>query len=51
MVDIAFTVDIVVTFFKAKAEDDNFNLRKNSKKYLSGFFVFDCIAALPGLIT
>ena len=50
-VDAAFSLDIILNFFKlndGQKEEEFSKLRINYLKYP---FIFDCAAALPGLIT
>ena len=50
-VDGAFSLDILLNFFKlneGQKEEEFYKLRINYLKYP---FIFDCAAALPGLIT
>ena len=49
MIDLFFSLDIILTFFKQR--DDSANLKENAFKYMSSFFIFDCAAVLPSLIT
>ena len=50
-VDITFTIDILMSFVRLEdgEKEEDFNaIRLN---YLKSTFIFDCIAALPGLVT
>jgi glucan phosphoethanolaminetransferase (alkaline phosphatase superfamily) len=49
--DACFTLDIILNFLKLEdnqKEEDFPELRMN---YLKSTFIFDCFAALPGLVT
>mmetsp|Transcript_51240 Transcript_51240/g.70370 ORF Transcript_51240/g.70370 Transcript_51240/m.70370 type:complete len:272 (-) Transcript_51240:2283-3098(-) len=48
-VDTAFSLDIIFNFFKIPYGQKD--LRKIQRDYLFGFFIFDCGAAIPGLVT
>lgn len=50
-VDICFTLDIIMNFFKLKNTEKIGDLNKIRLDYLKSIFLFDCIAALPGLLT
>jgi hypothetical protein len=48
-VDVSFTLDIVMNFFKLQdGENDLGRVRRN---YLTGAFFFDIFAVMPGLVT
>jgi hypothetical protein len=50
-VDVTFTIDIIMSFVRledGEKEEDFNSIRLN---YLKSTFIFDCIAALPGLVT
>jgi hypothetical protein len=51
-VDVCFTLDIIMNFFKLNEGQKESELKKVRIEYIkSGIFFIDCIAALPGLIT
>lgn len=50
-VDFVFTLDIVLNFFKLSGNEKLQDLNEKRIRYLKGLFIFDCIAALPGLLT
>lgn len=49
MVDICFTLDVFLNFIKLKSHQHEFQFKEIRKDYLASFFIFDCIAVLPGL--
>lgn len=50
-VDVCFTLDIVMNFFKLSANQKESEFKQYRLDYLKSFFIFDCLAALPGLVT
>ncbi len=50
-VDVCFALDIIFTFIRLEKGQREETFPKLRKEYLTTTFVFDCIAALPGLIT
>ena len=49
--DVCFTLDIICNFFKLESNQSAIEFKELRIKYLHSFFLFDCVAALPGLIT
>jgi len=50
-VDVCFTLDIVLNFFKLSANQKESEMKTYRLQYLRGLFIVDCVACLPGLIT
>ena len=50
-VDVCFTVDIVLNFYKLSANQKEADMRTYRINYLKGLFTMDCIAVLPGLLS
>ena len=50
-VDVCFTIDIVLNFFKLGANQKLSEINTYRLNYLKGLFLIDCMAALPGLVT
>jgi hypothetical protein len=50
-VDICFTIDICFSFIRLETHQKEDEFPKIRLNYLKSWFIFDCIAALPGLIT
>lgn len=50
-VDVCFTLDICMNFFKLSNNQKESEFRQYRLDYLQSIFLFDCIAALPGLVT
>jgi hypothetical protein len=50
-VDSVFTLDIILEFFKLEPNQKESNFKQIRIEYLKTTFIFDCIAALPGLLT
>jgi len=54
MIDIIFLVDIIVTFITDNYSKDGLSTVTNSyiaKRYLTSFFLLDCLSCVPGLVT
>jgi len=50
-VDVCFTIDIIMNFFKLEANERESDFKELRVNYLKTSFIFDCCAALPGLVT
>lgn len=50
-VDICFFIDILFSFIRLEGSQKEEDFRSLRLGYLKSTFIFDCIAALPGLIT
>jgi len=50
-VDICFTMDIIFNFLKLGPNQKESDFKDIRIAYIRSYFVFDCVAALPGLIT
>ena len=50
-VDVCFTLDIVLNFFKLSANQKESEMKTYRLQYLRGLFIVDCVACLPGLLT
>ena len=50
-VDVCFTLDIIMNFFKLSAHQKISEMPTYRLNYIKGLFIIDCVAALPGLIT
>ena len=50
-VDACFTLDIILTFYKLDSTQKEIDFPIYRKKYLLSSFIFDCFAAIPGLVT
>ena len=50
-VDSVFALDIILEFFKLEANQKESDFKQIRIHYIKTAFVFDCIAALPGLVT
>lgn len=51
IIDVLFALEIIMTPFKVPEGVSHPNLKQNALSYFKGFFIFDCLAALPGLVT
>ena len=49
-VDISFTLDIVLNFFKLRADQKAQDFKYYRLEYIKTIFIFDCIAVIPGII-
>ena len=50
-VDVCFTIDIILNFFKLSANQKESEMKTYRINYLKGLFLIDCIAVLPGLLS
>jgi hypothetical protein len=50
-VDFCFAIDIVLNFFKINKDQKLKKINQYRMEYLQSYFIFDCVAVLPGLIT
>lgn len=50
-IDICFTMDIVLNFFKLKPNQKEIEFNEYRMEYVKGLLVFDIIAVMPGLLT
>ena len=50
-VDICFSLDIILNFLKLEPTQKEIYFKQYRIEYVQGTFLFDCIAALPGLFT
>ena len=50
-VDVCFTMDIFLNFFKLNENQREQNLDTYRINYIKGLFIMDCIAVLPGLVS
>ena len=51
IVDVCFSVDIVLSFIRLNSNQKESEFEQIRIRYLKTYFLFDCFAALPGLIT
>jgi hypothetical protein len=49
--DACFTIDICFNFIKLEGHQKEDDFREIRLNYLRSTFIFDCFAALPGLVT
>jgi hypothetical protein len=50
-VDVCFSVDIVLSFIRLNSNQKESDFEQIRVDYLKTYFLFDCFAALPGLLT
>jgi len=50
-VDSVFALDIILEFLKLEPNQKESDFKQIRIQYLKTSFIFDCVAALPGLIT
>ena len=50
-VDACFSLDILLTFIRLDSNQKESDFPQIRKDYIKSAFVFDCVAALPGLLT
>ena len=50
-VDVCFTVDIVLNFYKLSSNQKESDMRTYRINNIKGLFTMDCIAVLPGLLS
>ena len=49
--DICFTIDIILNFFKLNPDQKESELPQYRWDYIKGLLIVDCVAVFPGLVT